>query len=52
MNINKLDMPLYQVNKLVNNTLHKNNLILPVPISGDSIKELTSKNKVHTISVL
>ena len=50
MNINKLDI--LSVDELVNNALYKNDLILPVLISTNIIKESTSGNKVYTILVL
>jgi len=52
VNINGLDIPPHWVNELVYNVLHKDNSILPVLILVDTINELTSKNKVYTISVL
>jgi len=42
----------YQVNKLVNNALYKNNLTLPVLTSVDIIKESTSENEHYILKVL
>ena len=38
MNINKLDMPLYQVDEFVNNSLYKDDSILLVFISAQLLK--------------
>jgi len=51
VDINKLDMPFCWVDKLVNNTLHKDDSILLVLIPADIINKSTSENKVHTIPI-
>ena len=43
--------PVCQVDKLVNNALHKDNSTLPVSISADTINKSTSENKVYIISI-
>ena len=35
----------------MSNILYKDDLTLPVPISADTIKELTSENEDYTISI-
>jgi len=51
MNINEPDILSCQVDKLVNNALHKDNSTLPVSISADTINKSTSENKVYIISI-
>ena len=51
VNINKPDMPFCWADKLVNNTLHKDDSMLLVLIPANIINKSTSENKVHTIPI-